>query len=152
MVVKNLRNSREDLELKQKDVAEFLGIHFSTVSGWETGKDTIPIGRLIDYANEYNLSLDYLFGLISKNENYYPLDLDLELLATNLTNLRLKNKCTQDLVAQKLNTGQSAYSHYENAINVIPTTFLYGLTKIYEPFSIDELFGRKKNLNQKTSF
>lgn len=150
MIVKNLRNSREDLELKQKDVAEFFGIHFSTVSGWETGKDTIPIGRLIDYANEYNLSLDYLFGLISKNESYYPLDLDLELLATNLTNLRLKNKCTQDLVAQKLNTGQSAYSHYENAINVIPTTFLYGLTKIYEPFSIDELFGRKK-IKNKTS-
>lgn len=150
MIVKNLRNSREDLELKQKDVAEFFGIHFSTVSGWETGKDTIPIGRLIDYANEYNLSLDYLFGLITKNESYYPLDLDLELLATNLTNLRLKNKCTQDLVAQKLNTGQSAYSHYENAINVIPTTFLYGLTKIYEPFSIDELFGRKK-IHNKTS-
>lgn len=146
MIVENLRNSREDLELKQKDVAEFFGIHFSTVSGWETGKDTIPIERLIDYANEYNLSLDYLFGLIAKNENYYPLNLDLEVLATNLTNLRLKNKCTQSLIAEKLNTGQSAYSHYENAINIIPTSFLFGLTKIYEPFSIDELFGRKKKL------
>ena len=61
MIVENLRNSRENLELKQKDVAEFFGIHFSTVSGWETGKDTIPIERLIDYANEYNYSLDYLF-------------------------------------------------------------------------------------------
>ena len=124
MIVENLRNSRENLELKQKDVAEFFGIHFSTVSGWETGKDTIPIERLIDYANEYNYSLDYLFGLIAENEEYYPLDLDLELLATNLTNLRLKNKCTQSWIAQKLNTVQSAYSHYENAINIIPTTFL----------------------------
>ncbi len=86
MIVKNLRSSRENLELKQKDVAEFFGIHFSTVSGWETGKDTIPLERLIDYANEYCLSLDYLFGLISKNEDYYPLNLDLDLLATNLTN------------------------------------------------------------------
>ena len=33
------------------------------VSGWETGKDTIPLKRLIKYANHYNLSLDYLFGL-----------------------------------------------------------------------------------------
>ncbi len=146
MIVENLRNSRENLELKQKDVAEFFGIHFSTVSGWETGKDTIPIERLIDYANEYNYSLDYLFGLIAENEEYYPLDLDLELLATNLTNLRLKNKCTQSWIAQKLNTVQSAYSHYENAINIIPTTFLFGLTKIYEPFSIDELFGRKRKI------
>lgn len=146
MVVENFKTSREELELKQKDVAEFFGIHFSTVSGWETGKDTIPISRLIDYANEYNLSLDYLFGLISENEEYYPLDLDLDLLATNLTNLRLKNNCTQVLVAKKLNTNQSAYSHYENAINIIPTSFIYGLTKIYEPFSIDELFGRRKKI------
>lgn len=146
MIVENLRNSRENLELKQKDVAEFFGIHFSTVSGWETGKDTIPIERLIDYANEYNYSLDYLFGLIAENKEYYPLNLDLELLATNLTNLRLKNKCTQSWIAQKLNTVQSAYSHYENAINIIPTTFLFGLTKIYEPFSIDELFGRKRKI------
>lgn len=144
MIVENLRNSRENLELKQKDIAEMFGIHFSTVSGWETGKDTIPIERLIDYANEYNLSLDYLFGLISKNEEYYPLNLDLDLLAKNLTNLRLKNNCTQTLVARKLNTNQSAYSHYENAIYTIPTSFVFGLTKIYEPFSIDELFGRKK--------
>lgn len=144
MVVENFKRSRENLELKQKDVADFFGIHFSTVSGWETGKDTIPISRLIEYANEYSLSLDYLFGLIAKNEEYYPLDLNLELLARNLTELRLKNNCTQTLVADRLNTNQSAYSHYENAIYIIPTTFLFGLTKIYDPFSIDELFGRKK--------
>lgn len=144
MILKNLRASREDLDLKQKDVADFFDLHFSTISGWETGKDTIPIERLIDYANEYSLSLDYLFGIISKNENYEPLEFDLDLLAKNLTELRLKNKVTQVFVAKKLNTSQSAYSHYENAINVIPTTFIYGLTKIYKPFSIDELFGRKK--------
>lgn len=144
MILKNLRASREDLDLKQKDVADFFDLHFSTISGWETGKDTIPIERLIDYANEYSLSLDYLFGIISKNETYEPLEFDLYLLAKNLTELRLKNKVTQVFVAKKLNTSQSAYSHYENALNVIPTTFIYGLTKIYKPFSIDELFGRKK--------
>lgn len=137
------------MDLKQKDVAEFFGIHSSTVSGWETGKDTIPIIRLIEYANEFNYSLDYLFGLISKNEKYYPFDLDLELLAINLTNLRLKNNCPQELVAKRLNTNQSAYSHYENAVNIIPTSFLFGLTKIYDKFSIDELFGRVKIENEK---
>ena len=69
-------------------------------------------------------------------------------MATNLTNLRLANDYTQVYVAKKLNTNQSTYSHYENAINVIPTSFLFGLTKIYkEPFSIDELFGRQKKKN-----
>lgn len=136
------------MDLKQKDLAKMFNLHCSTISGWETGKDTIPIERLITYANEYFLSLDYLFGLISKNEKYYPLDLDLDLLARNLTALRAKNDFTQVYVAEKLNTTQPAYSHYENARNVIPTNFLYGLTKIYKPFSIDELFGRKKMTNK----
>ena len=144
MIVKNFRASREDLDLKQKDLAELFDLHFSTISGWETGKDTIPIEKLIQYANEYSLSLDYLFGLITRNEKYYPIHLDILQLAANLTELRLKNKYTQENVAKKLNTSQPAYSHYENARNLIPTSFIYGLTKIYQPFSIDELFGRKK--------
>ena len=144
MIIKNFKASREDLDLKQKDIADFFSLHYSTISGWETGKDTIPIERLIEYANEYSLSLDYLFGLVTKNEKYYPIKLDLIQLAHNLTELRMKNQYTQTFVANKLNTSQSAYSHYETANNVIPTAFVYGLTKIYKPFSIDELFGRKK--------
>ena len=146
MIITNFKISRENLELKQKDLAEFFGLHFSTISGWETGKDTIPIERLIAYANEYSLSLDYLFGIITTNEKYYPIEVDLIELAHNLTNLRLKNKYTQTEIAKRLNTSQSAYSHYETATNIIPTAFIYGLTKIYSSFSIDELFGRKKEL------
>ncbi len=144
MIVQNLRASREDIDVKQKDVAKFFKLHYSTISGWETGKDTIPIEKLIEYANQYSISLDYLFGIISRNQKYYSFDLDLELLAKNLTELRLKNNLTQEYVAKKLNTTQAAYSHYENALNIIPTSFLFGLTKIYKPFSIDKLFGRKR--------
>ena len=144
MIIENFKSSRENLELKQKDIADFFHLHFSTISGWETGKDTIPIERLIEYANEYNLSLDYLFGIITTNKKYYPIQLDIIELAHNLTELRLQNKYTQTEVAKKLNTTQSAYSHYETATNIIPTTFIYGLTKIYDPFSIDALVGRKE--------
>lgn len=144
MRLENFKASREDLDLKQKDLAEFFDLHYSTISGWETGKDTIPIERLIRYANEYSLSLDYLFGVISKNEKYSPIELDLDTLAKALTELRLENKFTQENVAKKLNTSQAAYSHYETATYIIPTSFIYGLTKIYKPFSIDKLFGRKK--------
>lgn len=144
MILKNFKDSREELGLKQKNLAEFFDLHFSTISGWETGKDTIPIDRLIEYANEYCLSLDYLFGIISRNEKYYPIKVDLVDLAHNLTELRLQNKRTQQYVAKKLNTSQSAYSHYETASNIIPTNFIYGLIMIYKPFSVDKLFGREK--------
>lgn len=145
MVVKNLRESREMLDIKQKDIAELFNVHFSTISGWETGKDTIPLERLIEYANHFNYSLDYLFGFTrDNNPNYLHLDIDLEVIAKNLRLIRKKHKLTQKEVANSINTNQAAYAHYENAIYLIPTAFLFNLTKIYKPFSVDELLGRRK--------
>ena len=145
MIIKNLRESRELIDKKQKDIAELMKVNFTTVSGWETGKDTIPLKRLIEYANYFNYSLDYLFGLTRTNDtNYLPLTINLDLIAKNLKLLRKKHNLTQADVAKKINTTQSSYAHYENAINLIPTTFLYNLTLIYSSFSIDELLGRKK--------
>lgn len=144
MIVKNFKESRELLDLKQKDIADCFSVHFSTVSGWETGKDTIPLERLIEYANHFGYSLDYLFGITRYNLEYEPLTIDLELIAKNLRLLRKQNKMTQTEVAEKINTTQASYAHYENAVNLIPTAFLYNLTQIYKYFSIDELLGRKK--------
>ena len=144
MILNNFKESREILDIKQKDIAEFFNINYSTVSGWETGKDTIPIRRLIEYANHYNFSLDYLFGLTRINKEYYPVTIDIEHVAKNLRLLRKQNQMTQEEVANKINTSQAAYAHYENNVNLIPTTFLYNLTQIYKPFSIDNLFGRKE--------
>ncbi|QUN13798.1 helix-turn-helix transcriptional regulator [Clostridium sp. C1] len=145
MIIKNLRESRELIDKKQKDIAKLMKVNFTTVSGWETGKDTIPLKRLIEYANYFNYSLDYLFGLTRTNDtNYLPLTINLDLIAKNLKLLRKKHNLTQADVAKKINTTQASYAHYENAINLIPTTFLYNLTLIYSSFSIDELLGRKK--------
>ena len=144
MIIKNFKYSREMLDVKQKDIAELFNVHFSTVSGWETGKDTIPIERLVDYANHYNYSLDYLFGIKNYNEEYLPLTLDLNLIAHNLKILRKKNNYTQEKLAKKLNTNQASYAHYENARNLMSLSFLCNLSKIYKDISIDKMLGRKK--------
>lgn len=143
MVIKNFKESRELIDIKQKDIAKVLGVDYSTVSCWETGKDTIPLRRLIDYANYYNYSLDYLFGITKINKKYLPLNINLDLISKNLRILRKQNNMTQVQVANKINTTQASYAHYENAVNLIPTIFLYNLTKIYKPFSIDKLLGRE---------
>lgn len=133
------------MDLKQKDIAEMFGVHFATVSGLETGKDTIPLERLIEYANRFNFSLDYLFGITKQNDtSYLPLEIDLNVIAQNLRKIRKSHNLTQEDVAKKINTSQASYAHYENSVNLIPTTFLYNLTDIYKPFSIDKLLGRKK--------
>lgn len=144
IVVKNLKKSRQSLKKKQKDIAKIFKVDSSTVSGWETGKDSMPLRKLIQYANHYNYSLDYLFGLEEENTIYRPLNIDLKTVAYNLKKLRKKNNLSQETVAKLINTTQAAYSHYETATNLITTTFLFNLTKIYGSFSIDELLGREK--------
>lgn len=137
MIVKNLRNSRESRELSEKDIAEILNVDNSTVSGWETEKDVIPMERLIQYANRLEYSLDYLFGLCDEN-NFKPIKIDKRIIGENLKNLRKINKMTQSEVVNKIGSGQPAYSHYERGRTLPSTLVLFGLTKIYKPFSIDK--------------
>ena len=144
MIVKRLMETRETLEIKQKELTDLYGVTYSTISGWEIGKDTIPLKQLIKYANKYKYSLDYLFGLTDKNVEYKPLTLDLNLIADNLRHKRKSAGLTQQYVADKINTSQASYAHYENARYLIPTSFLYNLKDVYEDFSIDKILGRKK--------
>lgn len=144
MKVKRLRETRENLDLKQIDLTDLFGVTYSTISGWETGKDTIPLKQLIKYANKYNYSLDYLLGLTDKNIEYKDLKINLNTLATNLRKKRKQYGKTQQQIADIINTSQSSYAHYENARYLMPLNFLYNLSKIYDDLSIDEMLGRKK--------
>ena len=144
MIVKNLRYSRENMGLKQKDLTTLFNVTYSTISGWETGKDTIPLRQLIKYANKYNYSLDYLFGLSKTNKEYLPLEIDLDIIAKNLKDIRKANKKTQEQIARVLNTSSGGYAHYENSRYLIPTNFIYSLALFYKDFSIDKTLGRKK--------
>ena len=144
MKVKRLRETRENLDLKQIDLTDLFGVTYSTISGWETGKDTIPLKQLIKYANKYNYSLDYLLGLTDKNIEYKDLKINLNTLATNLRKKRKQYGKTQQQIADIINTSQSSYAHYENARYLMPLNFLYNLSKIYNDLSVYEMLGRKK--------
>lgn len=144
MIIKNLRYTRENLGLKQKDLTTLFNVTYSTISGWETGKDTIPLKQLIKYANKYNLSLDYLFGLTNTNKPYLPLEIDLDTISKNLKTIRKQNKKTQEQIAKVLNTSSGGYAHYENSRYLIPTNFIYSLALFYKDFSIDEVLGRQE--------
>ena len=51
---------------------------------------------------------------------------------------------TQQHIADIINTSQSSYAHYENARNLMPLSFLYNSSKIYNDLSVDEMLGRKR--------
>ncbi len=61
-----LRNIREDHDKLQKDIAELLKITTQQYQLYESGKRKLPIDLLINLCEYYNLSADYILGLIDE--------------------------------------------------------------------------------------
>ena len=57
-----LRDPREDADLTQNDVAEYLHIKQNTYSQYENGQRQLPISVLIQLARFYKTSTDYILG------------------------------------------------------------------------------------------
>lgn len=62
MFLRRVRELREDHDLKQRELAEYLDIRQTTYSKYELGKIDIPIDALIKLADYYQVTLDYLVG------------------------------------------------------------------------------------------
>ncbi len=60
MGFKNLRNIREDHDIKQRELAEILHVSQNTYSQYETGTIALTADVLIELADYYNCSVDYL--------------------------------------------------------------------------------------------
>lgn len=65
-----IRNLREDKDLSQKVLAEYLQIHQTTYSDYERGNLKIPPDVLIKLAKFYSVSVDYLLGLTDETQPY----------------------------------------------------------------------------------
>lgn len=65
-----LRDIREDKDLSQKDVASVLGITVQQYSLYERGDREIPFHHAITLAKFYNISLDYIAGLTSRERSW----------------------------------------------------------------------------------
>lgn len=58
-----IRDLREDRDLKQRQVAEFLNCSQQVYSNYELGQRDIPTDVLIRLSDFYGVSVDYLLGL-----------------------------------------------------------------------------------------
>ena len=59
-----LKDLREDCEKKQGEIAEILNITRQQYQLYESGRREMPMHHFIILAQYYNVSLDYLAGLI----------------------------------------------------------------------------------------
>ena len=58
----SLKKLRKNKNVKQYDLAKYLGVGRDTVSKWEIGKNSIPEKKLISIADYFGVSCDEVLG------------------------------------------------------------------------------------------
>ncbi len=66
-----LKMMREDLDITQKQIADYLHIKQNTYSQYENGQRGIPVETLIKLAKFFSTSTDYILELTDQ-KNPYP--------------------------------------------------------------------------------
>lgn len=70
MNLRRLKDTREDKDLLQKQVAIILKITRQQYGLYESGERKIPVDKLVELAEFYNTSTDYLLGLTNETKPY----------------------------------------------------------------------------------
>lgn len=66
-----LKDIREDMDITQREIAEYLHIKQNTYSQYENGQRGLPVDVLIKLAEFFCTSTDYILGL-TDNKKPYP--------------------------------------------------------------------------------
>lgn len=69
---RRIRNLREDADLRQQDLADYLQCTQVSYSHYELGKRDIPTEVLVRLARFYKTGTDYLLGLTDERRPYPP--------------------------------------------------------------------------------
>ena len=72
MIFERIRNLREDNDIRQKQIAEYLHISQNTYSQYETGAISLSAENAVRLARFYHTSTDYLLGLTDEKIPYPP--------------------------------------------------------------------------------
>ncbi len=65
-----IRQLREDSDMTQRQMADYLSIHQTTYSDYELGNLNIPVPLLCKIADLFNTSVDYLVNRTNVKEAY----------------------------------------------------------------------------------
>ena len=126
-----LKKVRIYADLKQREVAEILGVSRNSYNMWERENDLIPLRQLDKFCNIFHVSLDYVLGFTDVWEYENSKRIDPKLLAKRIKRIRRENDLTQDELAKILNITRSSISKYENGINLALTSYIMGFCKYF---------------------
>lgn len=139
-----LKDIREDNDMSQVEISRLLKVNRSTYSLWELEINIMPLKLLNEFADNFNVSLDYLLGIINtKNSDKIAKGFDVKILGKKMRQIRLKNDLSQDNIASILGVTQACIAKYEKGIICISTSNLYKFANEFN-LSIDWLCGKRK--------
>lgn len=138
---KRIKDLREDNDLTQKDIANYLKVYRSTYAKWEDGTNKIPLEKLDMLSLKYNVSLDYLLGLTNTKREYNIRIFNKNIFLSRLKQERKKKKYSQNSIANILNITKATYSKYELGIITPSIDKIIILANLYK-VSIDYLIGK----------
>lgn len=140
-----IKELRDYYDKTQQEMADILNVGRSTYAGWENGIDSIPLLKLNELCNYYEISLDYICGLTNnKKINKNKTVIDMVNIGIKLKEIRTLNKDTQDTTAKAIGIDQSTYSRYEQGQTMITVYQLIEFAKHYN-VSIDYICNKSKN-------
>ncbi len=70
MYFQRLEDLRIDHDKTQADISQFLGCQREVYRRYEKGTRQIPVDMLIQLAEFYNVSIDYIVGLTNETKPY----------------------------------------------------------------------------------
>lgn len=157
-----MRELRLENGLRQKDVAEKIGVCTASYGFYENWINKPDPETLVKLANLYNVSVDYLLGLTddfgtrsaapmsdtySTEEQQVSVDTNFSL---KLKELRQEKELTQIDIAKGINTSQRNISRWENGENEPTSSFVVKLAEYFN-VTTDYLLGLEDDYGAKVA-
>lgn len=141
---KRIKDLREDNDLTQKDIADYLKVYRSTYAKWEDGTNKIPLQMLDKLSIKYDVSFNYLLS-ITNTKKIGPINkIDPNLLGLRLKSERKSKNLSQKSIANILDITKSTYGKYELGLIMPSVNKIIILANFYQ-ISIDYLVGKNND-------
>ena len=143
-----LKRIREELELKQSEIADLIGISRSNYANIECEILNMKLKYLLIFCNKLNYSMDYVCNL--SNTNRLPdkmiNSIDKNVMKERLDIIEKEQGLTSTMIADELGILRNTYSQYKNEKypNIIQTLMLKKIASKYN-YSMDWIVGRSNH-------
>lgn len=139
-----LKNYRNDLDIKQYELAKEFDISSKTYSMYETGARYMPLEKLDLIIYKFNLCLDYVLGINTVKSYDDMKKINLNTFLKNIRKIRKELGYTQGELAKLIGCNQQTLSEYERGTYIMPIETLYRFCVVTNS-SADYVTGRIKN-------